>query len=356
MKIKKVTAVLLAGAIGASLMAGGCGNKMDQDEAVLTLGDQEISLGYANFVARYNQATYDSLLSSYYEEDYWTNESYADEDGRNMQETVKDQIMDEIETNMLLEAHMSDYGVEISDEEKTAMETAAQQFMEDNSREAVKAMGAEEEYVTDMLYYETIRKKMTEAIEATADTNVSDEECARRTFSYITIDTKGHTDDSGNYVEYTEDEAVAVKENAPAVAEMAKTDFEGAAEAYSYTVSTYSYGKDEASEEDGGFAAEVIAAADGMTAGQVSDVIEAENGNYYIIRLDSEHDEEASEDARNSIIEDRKEAKFSEVTEGWKEEADFELNEDAWAQVEFTGQFSVVQDEEDSDSSSEAEE
>ena len=176
MKIKKAAAVFLAGALASSLMLGGCGSQINKDEIVATMGDQEISLGYAYFAARYNQVTYDNMFASYYGEGYWTNEDYADEDGRTLEESVKDAVMEEIETDLLLEQHMSEYGVEITEEEQAAMDEAAAKFMEDNSDEAVKALGATEEYVADLLYYETVSRKMTEAIGATADSNISEEE------------------------------------------------------------------------------------------------------------------------------------------------------------------------------------
>ena len=341
MKIKKAAAVFLAGALASSLMLGGCGSQINKDEIVATMGDQEISLGYAYFAARYNQVTYDNMFASYYGEGYWTNEDYADEDGRTLEESVKDAVMEEIETGLLLEQHMSEYGVEITEEEQAAMDEAAAKFMEDNSDEAVKALGATEAYVADLLYYETVSRKMTEAIGATADSNISDEECARRTFSYIQIDLGGYTDETGSYVSYTEEEADAIRESVPSIAEMAKSDFDAAAEAYSYNVSSYSYGKDEAAEADGGFSEEVIAAADSMTEGQVSDAIEAD-GCYYIIRLDSENDEEAAAEAREEILSDRQDEKFAEVTEAWKEESGFELDEDVWAKVHFTDVFTTV--------------
>lgn len=351
MKLKRVTAVLLAGAVVSSMALSGCGNKINDNEIVATVGDQEISLGYVNFVAHYNQVNYDSLFVSYYGEDYWTNEQYADDDGKTMEESVKDSIMDEIELDYLLEAHMDEYGVEITEEDMAAIKAAAEEFMSENSKEAIRDMGATEEYVEDMLYYETIKSRMAEAIEATADTEVSDEECVRRTFSYIKIDLAGHTDDTGSYTAYTDEEKAAIEENVPVVSALAKSDFEGAAEAYSYTVSTYSYGVDEASEEDGGFCDAVIAAADSMAEGEISDAIQGTDC-YYIIRLDSENDEEAAASARNSIIQERQDAKYTEITDGFREESDFELNEEQWAKVTFSTLFTVIQ-EDDSSASAE---
>lgn len=57
-----------------------------------------------------------------------------------------------------------------------------------------------------MLRLNLIQKKMHNAIIATVDTEVSDEEAAQRTFSYIKVSTEAHYDDSKNYVEYTDDE------------------------------------------------------------------------------------------------------------------------------------------------------
>lgn len=351
MRLKRVTAVLLAGAIAASLALSGCGNKINGDAAVATIGEQEISLGYVNFVAHYNQANYDRMFSSYYGEDYWTNEQYADDDGKTMQESVKDYIIDDIEMSYLLEAHMEEYGVEITDEDMAAIKAAAEEFMSENSKEAIRDMGATESYVEDMLYYETIKNRMTQAIKAAADTEVSDEECARRTFSYIKIDLTGHTDDSGSFTEYTDEEKAEIEENIPMVSALAKSDFEGAAEAYSYTVSTYSYGINEESEEDGGFCDAVIAAADSMTEGEISDAIQGTDC-YYIIRLDSENDETAAESARQEIIQERQDNKYTEVTDGYREESDFELNEEQWEKVTFSTLFTVTQ-EEDSSASAE---
>lgn len=349
MKRKKVTAILLAGAMASMMLMGGCGNKIDTDAVAATLGEEEISLGYVNFVAHYNQVTYDSFFASYYGEDYWTNESYADDEGRTMEESLKDSLMEDIELNYLLEDHMEDYGVEITDEEMADIKAAAEQFMSDNTAEAIKDMGASQEYVETMLYYETVKSKMTAAIEATADTEVTDEECARRTFSYIQINTAQYTDDSGSLVDYTDDEKAAVVESVPSIAEMAKSDFEGTAESYSYTVNTYSYGSDEKSADDGGFSDAVIAAANEMSEGEISDAIE-DGDYYYIIRLDSENDEDAAKDAREEIIEERKSDKFTEVTEAYLEDADFTVNEEKLASITFSPLFKTVSEDDSSES------
>lgn len=354
MRLKKLTAVLLAGVMLSAAALGGCGT-INKDATAATLNDDtEISMGYANFVARYQQATYDSFFVSYYGEGYWTNEDYANEDGETMEDTTKEGIMETIELQYLLEAHMADYGVEITDEEQAAISEAAEKFISDNSKAAIKELGATQEYVEKFLYYRTVTEKMTEAIKAEADTNVSDEEAAQRTFSYMKIDLKNYTDEDGNTQEYTEEELENVKQTAQEAAAAAAEDFDAASETYSYDIKTYSYGSDEESEEDGGFCDAVITAADEMKEGDVSGLIEGTDC-YYIVRLDSEYDEEATEKKRESIISTRQDEHYTEVTDGYLEEAEFEINEKEWEKVKFDNIFTAPAAEDD-DTSAAAEE
>ena len=82
-------------------------------------------------------------------------------DGKTMEDMVKDQVMESIETDYLLEDHMADYNVEITDEELSAMKDAAAQFMEANKQPAIERMTATEDIVTEMLRLNTIQQKCT---------------------------------------------------------------------------------------------------------------------------------------------------------------------------------------------------
>ncbi len=344
---KRCIAVFLAGAMAASLALGGCGGVKNTDATVATIGDKEISYGFLNFSAHYLQSTYDSFFVAYYGEGYWTDETYADDDGATMEDSVKEYILEEVELEYLLEAHMDDYGVEITDEDWEAITAAAEEFIADNTEEALEALGATQEYVEQYLYYETVYARMEEAIEAEADGQLDIEDYTRRTFSYIEIDTVGYYDDDSEYVEYTEEELEALLANIELMVLLAQTDLDTAADTYSYDVYTYSYGADEDSEEDGGFCDAVIAAANAMSEGDVSDAIEGTDC-YYIIRLDSEDDEDAQQDAYDSAVSDLQDELFTEVTDGYKEESDFTIvNEKLWAKVKFTKLFTIDNTEDD---------
>ena len=182
MRCKKFAAIILMSTMIGTMSLSGCGG-VNKDAVAITMTSDdkdaiEVTMGYANFAARIQQAGYDSVFASYYGDDYWTNDSYA-KDGKNMQESIKDSVLESIETQYLLEKHMSDYGVEITEEDQAAIKKAAEQFMSDNSKAALKEVGATQEYVERYLYLQTVEKRMKAAISATADTNVSDEEAAQ---------------------------------------------------------------------------------------------------------------------------------------------------------------------------------
>lgn len=357
MRFKKFTALALAVVTAASVAMTGCGSRIDADAVVATLGDKEISLGLANFMAQYTAVSYDSYITmGYAKENMWSQDLSGN--GKTMQDNVKDGILTQIQTNYLLEDHMKDYGVEITDEELSDIDTAAQQFMDDNSKEAIRTMGAKKEYVAEMLRLNLIQKKMHNAIIATVDTEVSDEEAAQRTFSYIKVSTEAHYDDSKNYVEYTDDEKTELEKTAEKIAEEAKTDFDAAATDNGYTVSTYSYGSDEIGEDGtatGSMDASIITAADALKEGEVSSMISVDGKGYYVIRLDSEFDRDATDKEKETIVSQRQSDKYTEVCDSYKEEKEWTVNDDVWAAVNFDKLYTIKKTDTETESVSDTE-
>ena len=337
MKGKKLTACALAAAMAASVALTGCGNSIDQNAVGATLNGEDISLGLMNFIAKYQQAISDANYLSMFGPDMWSMEY----DGTTMEDSTKDSVLDMIETIYLLEDHMADYGVEITEEETASIEEAAKQFMSDNSDKAIRQMGATQEYVAEMLRMYTIQYKMQNAIYDASDATVTDEEAAQRTFSYFTASVTKGTDEDGNSVEYTDEEKEAFVEEMETIAADAKEDFDGVAEEHGYTVSTYTYGADETTMDEA-----VIAAADALAEGEVSDLITTDT-NYYVIRLDDEFDEEATEQEKEALLNQKKSEEYTEICDGYKEEADFQVNEEEWAKVKFNRLFGVAASEED---------
>ena len=334
MNTKKFTALLLSGVMAASVLAG-CGG-IDKDAVVATLDGQEIKLGVANFAARLQQAQYDDFYTAYFGEDVWNSDPYGN--GATMQDNLKDSVIGSIEDMYVLKNHMDDYGVALSEEDQTAIKTAAAEFMSVNTDDALEAMGATEDIVEEYLTLVTIQTRMREAIIVDADTNVSDEEANTSDYSYVVISKTSYKDADGNTVDYTDEEKADLADTVKKFQSAATTvTLEDAADEFGYTVSTGSFASDNTTLD-----ADVLAALQGLTEeGQVSDVVETDS-SYYVLRLDTITDADKTEQHRQEIIGNRQSELYSKVLQGYKDEAEWVLNEKVWKTVTFDNLFTTT--------------
>ena len=96
---KKAAALAVTAALAVS--AAGCGSVKDSD-VVVTIGGEKVTVGVANFFARYQQAEYETYYSGVMGEDMWSTEISK---GKSYEETVKNQILETLENMYVLEDH-----------------------------------------------------------------------------------------------------------------------------------------------------------------------------------------------------------------------------------------------------------
>ena len=195
-------------------------DRMRADSAtVATVAGDEIPAGLANFYARMTQAQYESMYSSYLGDNMWTTEA---SEGKTYEKLVKDGVaLKDLENMYLLEDHMDDYKISLSDDEKKAIKDAAKEFSKDNDKDDKEKVSGDTEYVERYLTLATIKQKMTDAIEAEADTNVTDDEAKQKSMQYVLFSINT-TDANGVYQSLSDEEKANVKANAEAFAEGAK--------------------------------------------------------------------------------------------------------------------------------------
>ncbi len=335
---KKIAAALTA--VLALGMFSGCG-QIDADAVAVTVaeGEDTVTLGYANFVAKYTQAVYETTYGSSLGEDMWNQDLYGN--GNTFEEDVKNDVMDSLQEQYLLVNHASDYGVELTEEDTAAIETAAEQFMSDNTQEALDQMGATQEYVEQMLTWQTLSGLVSEAIRQQAQPTATEEDARMRTFTYVFFNTASVTDDSGESRAMTDDEKEEQRELAQMITD--PTNFSLGASSIGGTMDTYSY---HPGDEEETMAPEVIEAADALGEGQVSQVIEVEDQGFYVIRLDSDYDQEASAEELSSLQEQQRDEYLQTTLDGWKEETSWEVNDGQWAKVAFDVPFTAAGSEE----------
>lgn len=341
----------LAALLGTAFLVTGCGNSINPDDVAATLNGTEIKAGTAQFIAKYNQAQMDNMYamyaqSGYVSSDYWNQEVTT---GSSMQDSSKQDIMDSIEEYYLCDQKKGDYGVEVSAKENEAIKAAAEKFMEDNSSRAIKQSGASEENVTEMLRLMTIQKHVYDAVTAKADINVTDEEAAQKAISYISVATNSYNDDSGNIVEYTEEESADLKEKVNTVKERVDDgeDFETVVTEVlgdTYSVTSRTFGADETDLADN-----VIEAINALKEGEYTDVLTVgeDDAQLWIVRLDSEYDEEATQTKKEEMISEQENEFYTSTVDEWKNEAEWKVNEEVWSKVKFAPLFKVVSNEKD---------
>ena len=408
---------ILAAGMCASMAMGlltGCSSS--NDEVVAKMGDTKLTLGEANFMLRYSQAQTQSYLGAMFGEGTNVFQQDLTGSGQAYGETVKESVLNDLKDMTILEQHMSDYNVELTDEDKAAIEEAAKQFIADNSKEVLKEMSATEETVSRILTLYTIQSKMETAIEADVDTEVSDEEAAQKTiqYAYFTIpETESETEDATEAASADESEtetgteAVSETETETEVASESETVAETETEAISETEAVSEAASEETSEDtteseteesaekketrekvqgiidavQGGETLEDAVkavdesksltsysygadeetlnenlknAADTLSDGEIAtEPVEGENG-FYVVQMVSTFDRDATDQKKEEIIKDRKKELYDNKIVEWDTES-LDINEKVWDKVTFDDIFTLKQEETESETGTEAE-
>ena len=322
---KRLFALALAGVLAAATLTG-CGS-LKGDETVATVDDTKIDADLANFFARYTQATYETYYSAYLGEDMWNSDA---SDGETYEESVKSSVLKSLEDMILLEKHMEDYDVSITDEDKAMIKETTQQFLNDNSLDDKNLVSGNEKTVNRALTLMAVQQKMRTAIQAGTDTEVSDEEAAQKSMDYVFISYQTK-DDSGNSKDVSDDEKAQLKSQAEAIASGLKEggDLNTLAEEQGATVQTLTFDKDTTSPDE-----DLIKAADALGEGESTDVIETEKG-CYVAKVTSLLDRTATDSKKSQIVQERRTKLYDDTLKKWRKKADIKVHKDVWKKVSF---------------------
>ena len=322
---KRLFALALAGVLAAATLTG-CGS-LKGDETVATVDDTKIDADLANFFARYTQATYETYYSAYLGEDMWNSDA---SDGETYEESVKSSVLKSLEDMILLEKHMEDYDVSITDEDKATIKETTQQFLDDNSLDDKNLVSGNKKTVNRALTLMAVQQKMRTAIQAGADTEVSDEEAAQKSMDYVFISYQTK-DDSGNSKDVSDDEKAQLKSQAEAIASGLKEggDLNALAEEQGATVQTLTFDKDTTSLDE-----DLIKAADALGEGESTDVIETEKG-CYVAKVTSLLDRTATDSKKSQIVQERQTKLYDDTLKKWRKKADIKVHKSVWKKVSF---------------------
>lgn len=413
---KRSLALLLCAGLGASMLTG-CGKKAEASP-VFTYNGEAVDQKMTTFLFRMQEASFDEVYGNMFAQ-YYGGGNVWDMDltgeGETYSETFKEQFKDTVERLMIAQDHAGDYDITLSDEEEKKIGDAADQFISDNSQDVLDAMDGDRDTIVKTLEMQTIQKKVEDKIGETADTEVSDEEAAQKTISYIcytpvteaeseaetegTVETEpeaaaetetdvtpaasqaetavetessdktqsadeteaaGETEEAGEAEAAagaegeTETESAAMQEARERYKAMAEEEFEKVKDsdkdfseivdqitqenATGVMASTISFGEDDTYPADE--IKDAVKDADDDTL--IDHIVEA-NDNYYIIHVDKAFDQDATDQKKEQIIEERKQTAVDDQYTEWEKDVKFETDEDAFGELKFDRAYTAPQ-------------
>ena len=369
-RLLKTICLSTAAVLAAGVVCGCAGKAPDANETAIVVNGEEFPFGEVNFYIRYQQAqTYYYMTNfglsgqSFWDSDYTYN---VDENGDVITDTdssssssssssstsseseksegkevtstygeysKKVAIGDFKEMAVIRQKAISDYNYEISEEQQTSIKEAAQKFMEANSN-ASEIYGVTQEMIEDLLEMYTYKADLKALVTEDIDREVSDEEAAQSTVMYIRLATEeraqtsnsvsGSTNSSSSEEEIKTDEerlaeANEVLEQFKANPDITSDEANTMADAVDedFFAMEYSYGKD-----DDILPSEVTEAAATLSDGEVYDGVIETDSFFYIVKLVSEFDEEATQTEKESIISERETQAYNDIIKQWVLESD----------------------------------
>lgn len=342
---KKATTLLAVLLMGATALTGcSAPHTVDGSAEAVSVNGTSIPLGELNFYLRYQQANMQNAYGGLFGENFMNTDITGS--GSVYGVTMRDSLLEQLEEYYLVEANAEELGVSLSDEDESKIADTVQAFLAANDSKTLKAMTADEETVTHVLELITLQQRVHDYFGTTIDTEVDPEEANQKKISYVLNSTEDTTDDAGNTVVLSAAEKEQKKADMEALLAEAKEsgDLSAAAENYSLSVVPATYGKD-----DETLNADVYAAAEQLSDGEYSDVIESDNG-YYVVYMESTSDADATQTKIDSIISDRTDEAYSAWIDPLKEGAEITVNDKNVEKLTFDRTYTVkAADETDAD-------
>ncbi len=346
--LAKKAAVTALVCVTAAGMMTGCGNKkLDGTKTAVTVNKQEIPLGVVSLAARMQQAQAEAMYKMYLgggdDMSIWSTKMGDDSDETYGENAVTTTV-ESIEKMCLEKEHASEYDVEITDDEQKALEEAAKNFIAANSEETIAELAVDEDMVKTFLELETYDVKMKEAIEATADIKLDEKEYQQMAFSYASVSVSGDNltdDDIKTNKENIQKFFDKVKEDPTADFSTLGDEISTDMTATSGTCPTYEEGDDSAANGDA-YPDDVRNALRKLEEGELNSEIIKTDSIWYVVRLDSKDDENATDSKKESLTSTKKDDFYNDTTDGWVKKADIKEESKLIKKIKITDNHSFT--------------
>ena len=329
MKIKKKAVVCIALAAMMTISLPGCGRK-DKNATLETgtVSDNSVVMLVGNEPVRFSEIKdYCYFLKCQYEgnfgEELW---NYPIGDSETIGDQAKQEIVNMITQLKIICAKAKEENITLTADEQDEALRQAEELVANATKKDKKEYKLSVQELTEIYKENALASKMFYIATDDADTNISDEQARQVSLQYVQILTNG-TNKNGVQVKMDEQtKKKALKRAIRLAQEAARTeDFLTFAQQNTEAQQAeLTIGRDTDKLEK-----TVVDAAFSMQTGEISEVIEGEQG-YYILYCVNQEDEEATRQRKEEIIQERQTAMFMDKYSQWMQGKKVDINQSFW--------------------------
>ena len=188
--MRKAAAYGLVLAMGCTSLAG-CGKngaKIDGSKTLMTVNGEDLRMGVASFYTRFQQAQMYQFYSMYFGSGASIFDTVEDEaTGKTYGDDIKEEALNELKKLVTINQHADEYGVSLTDEQKTNITAAAEAYIASNDQAALDKVGAAKEDVEKLLTLQTVQSLMMDPIVKDVDREVPDEDAQQTALTYVAV-------------------------------------------------------------------------------------------------------------------------------------------------------------------------
>ena len=322
---------VLAMSIWLSGVSAGCGAPVDNNtKVVLTTGFAKDEIFRIEGIScRLPEImVYLTNSQNQYESVYGPEIWKANAEGVTLEQNIKDTALARIAQIKTMNLLAKEHGVELSDQETEMAKEAAKAYFSSLNDTEKGQMGVTEEVIAGLYAEYALANKVYQFIIRDINPEISDDEARTITVQHILLRTST-VDGAGNRVDYSEERRQEAYRSAAEIRRQAvqeEQDFVDLATRYSEDdVISCSFGKGEmdAAFEEAAFALET---------GEVSQVVETEDG-YEIIKCLSTFDREQTDISKQEIVEERRREVFGQEYDEFVDTLVRNLNTRLWEEI-----------------------
>lgn len=332
MRNRKKTVVCFL-VIGIMMMQlTGCGNKdADGVKVVLTTGFEKDEIFRIETISCMvpEIMVYLTNIQNQYESAYGKEIWNINLGDVTLEQNVKDIALAQIAQIKTMNLMAKRYEIELTKEEKTQAQHAAQAYFSSLNETEKQAMGVDADVIGKLYQEYALAHKVYQYIIKDINPEISDDEARTIIVQHILIKTYA-LDGTGKKIEYTQkakDDSYRIAKEVWEKA-VAGEDFDELVRHYNEDdKSTYSFGK---GEMDPAFER----AAFNLGTGEISEIVETGYG-YHIIKCISTFDKEETDSNKIKIVEMRRDEVFGQEYDAFVETLTRKLNEEVWEDIRF---------------------